>query len=99
LQNAIKYKKNWDAPVIQIHFSISEDYYILKVSDNGIGIDLSKYSDRVFRLYTRFHHNAEGKGIGLYLVKMQTQLMGGTIEIESEVNIGTTFTIKIPLIH
>ena len=97
IQNSIKYRKNWESPLIGIFFSSIGDYYIIKISDNGIGIDLKRYQDRLFRLYSRFHRNADGKGIGLYLAKSQTELLGGTIEIESEVNKGTVFTIKIPL--
>ncbi len=59
--------------------------------------DLEKFKDRVFRLYSRFHRNADGKGIGLYLVKTQVELLGGTISIESKVNVGTSFEIIIPI--
>lgn len=97
LQNAIKYKKNWESPLILIEFSALETNYIIKISDNGIGIDLEKFKDRVFRLYSRFHRNADGKGIGLYLVKTQVELLGGTISIESKVNVGTSFKIVIPI--
>jgi signal transduction histidine kinase len=61
--------------------------------DNGIGIDLERNKDKVFGLYQRFHDYPEGKGLGLYLVKSQVETMGGTISIESAVNIGTTFTL------
>lgn len=97
LQNAIKYKKNWESPLISIEFSTVGTNYIIKISDNGIGIDLEKFKDRVFRLYSRFHQNADGKGIGLYLVKTQVELLGGTIKIESKVNVGTSFEIIIPI--
>ena len=97
LQNAIKYKKNWESPLISIEFSVIESNYVIKISDNGIGIDLEKFKNRVFRLYARFHRNADGKGIGLYLVKTQVELLGGTISIESKVNVGTSFKIVIPI--
>ena len=44
-------------------------------------------------MYQRFHNYPDSKGLGLYLVKSQVETMGGTIEIESEINNGTTFTI------
>lgn len=97
LQNAIKYKKNWESPLILIEFSSVGTNYLIKISDNGIGIDLEKFKDRVFRLYSRFHRNADGKGIGLYLVKTQVELLGGTISIDSKVNVGTSFEIVIPI--
>lgn len=63
----------------------------LVVSDNGLGIDVERYRDKLFSLYKRFHLHVEGKGMGLYLVKTQMTSLGGRIEVESEVNEGTTF--------
>jgi signal transduction histidine kinase len=54
---------------------------------------LVRNRDKVFGLYQRFHNYPDSKGLGLYLVKSQVETMGGTIEIESEVNKGTTFTL------
>jgi len=47
-------------------------------------------------LYKRFHEDSEGKGMGLFIAKTQIVAMGGTIEIESEVNKGTKLTIEFP---
>jgi sensor histidine kinase regulating citrate/malate metabolism len=47
----------------------------------------------LFQLYKRFHSGQEGKGIGLYLVKMQVQAIGGSIDVESAPEAGATFTI------
>lgn len=66
---------------------------VLTFQDNGLGIDLVKKGKQVFGLYKRFHHHIEGKGMGLFLVKTQVELLGGKISIESEVNTGTKFTI------
>ena len=65
----------------------------LSFKDNGLGIDLKRHKEKVFGLYQRFHDNPDSKGLGLYLVKSQVESMGGTISIESEVGVGTTFTI------
>jgi signal transduction histidine kinase len=67
---------------------------ILKFKDNGIGIDIEKYKDKLFKLYQRFHDNPDGKGLGLYLVKSQLEVLGGSIAVESEVGKGTTFIMK-----
>jgi signal transduction histidine kinase len=48
----------------------------------------------LFRLYQRFHDHAEGKGLGLFLIKSQLEALGGSIDIESELGIGTTFILK-----
>ena len=66
--------------------------------DNGLGIDLKKKGDQIFGLYKRFHSDrAEGKGMGLYMVKTQVETMGGSISIKSEVNKGTEFKIEFSI--
>ncbi len=94
LTNAIKYKSTERDLKINIKVDDEEDFTILAFSDNGIGIDLTKYREKIFGLYQRFHNYPDSKGLGLYLVKSQIESMGGEIEIESIVNEGTTFTIK-----
>ena len=96
LTNAIKYKHLDRDPEITIESFINEKTIEIKLSDNGIGIDLEKYGDSIFGLYKTFHKNADAEGIGLYLIKNQIETYGGSIGIESEVGIGTTFTISIP---
>ena len=71
----------------------SGDSIVLIFKDNGIGIDLERNKDKVFGLYQRFHDYPDSKGLGLYLVKSQVETMGGTISVESKVNVGTTFTL------
>ena len=68
----------------------------LQVSDNGLGFNLQSHKESLFKLYKRFHTHVDGKGLGLYLVKTQVDTLGGKIEIESEINRGTTFTITLP---
>lgn len=48
-------------------------------------------------MYKRFHTHVEGKGLGLYLVKSQMEILGGEIKVESELDKGTTFTLIFPL--
>ncbi len=94
LTNAIKYKhpdRN-----AKIHFEsgicdMGKGY--LKVSDNGQGIDLEKYGDKLFGMYNTFHSNSDAVGIGLFITKNQIESQNGTIKVESEVGKGTTFTI------
>ena len=93
LTNAIKYKSENRQLKITINASEVDDIVYLTFQDNGIGIDLERNRDKVFGLYQRFHNYPDSKGLGLYLVKSQVETMGGTINIESEVNKGTTFTL------
>lgn len=93
LTNSIKYKSDNKTLHISISTQEKENQTTITFKDNGIGIDLERNRDKVFGLYQRFHNYPDSKGLGLYLVKSQVEAMGGTIEIESEVNKGTTFTI------
>jgi sensor histidine kinase regulating citrate/malate metabolism len=69
----------------------------LKISDNGIGIDLEKNGASLFGLYKTFHPPPAAQGIGLYITKYQLDQMGVAIKVESEVNKETTFTIYFKL--
>ncbi|MDI1256225.1 MAG: PAS domain S-box protein [Flavobacterium sp.] len=94
LTNAIKYRSMGRELEIFISLKEENNFMTMTFSDNGIGIDLVKFSEKIFGLYQRFHNYPDSKGLGLYLVKSQIESMGGEIEIDSEVNKGTTFTIK-----
>lgn len=93
ISNAIKYRMPDRAPLIHIHTDQLENEICLTVSDNGLGIDMKAYREKLFTLYSRFHIHLEGKGLGLYLVKTQITALGGRIELESEVNRGSTFKV------
>lgn len=95
--NALKYSHPDRVPIINIDCEITSDALIFKLTDNGIGIDLEKYGNDIFGLYNTFHGNDDAEGIGLYITKNQVEALGGTIEVESQVGIGTTFTIIIKL--
>jgi signal transduction histidine kinase len=62
--------------------------------DNGLGMEIEKIRDKIFGLYERFHNHVEGKGMGLFLVKTQVELLGGKITVSSEINRGTEFRIE-----
>lgn len=94
LTNSIKYKSTEKELTITISIFDRNNFTELIFEDNGIGIDLKKYSDKLFGLYQRFHNYPDSKGLGLYLVKSQIESMGGEIRVESEVNQGTKFIIK-----
>ncbi|MBP9924777.1 MAG: tetratricopeptide repeat-containing sensor histidine kinase [Cyclobacteriaceae bacterium] len=97
LSNAIKYRSEERPLHISVRTKKSNGHFQIIFSDNGIGIDLDKFGGKLFSLYQRFHTHVEGKGLGLFLTKTQVESMGGTIEIKSEVNVGTTFIISFPI--
>ena len=94
--NSIKYRSLDQPPVIEISAEEYKDHFILIVKDNGLGIDLNTHRDNMFKLYRRFHRHVEGRGLGLYLVKLQCEALGGTVEVESELNKFTRFTLRLP---
>jgi signal transduction histidine kinase len=93
ISNAIKYRHPDRRPIIRIQSHLEGNYVCLSVSDNGLGIDLTLFRDKLFMLYNRFHLHVEGKGMGLYIVKTQLDTLGGKIEVESEVGQGTSFKV------
>lgn len=95
LTNAIKYKHPDRAPVIHIHTQKIGNEIYLVFEDNGVGIDMKRYGEQIFGMYKTFHQNADSKGIGLFMTRNQVEALGGSIQLESTVNIGTKFTVKL----
>ncbi len=93
ISNAIRYRSPDRNPEIKIRSYKSGSWTVVDFSDNGLGMDLKRYGDRLFGLYQRFHDNKEGKGLGLYMTRSQIIAMGGKIEVDSEPGKGTTFKI------
>ena len=96
--NALKYSR--ENPVIEIQLSaLPRDIIELKVSDNGIGIAREykrKIFDKFFRVPMGDHHNTKGYGLGLSYVSEIVHRHMGFIVVDSELDKGTTFTIKLP---
>ena len=110
INNALKFRRKNVATVIKIHSEISlaisdrdnknlvNKYCRIFVEDNGIGFD-QKYSEEIFGMLKRLHHNGEyeGTGIGLALCKKITELHNGFISARSNVIEGSTFIVSLPL--
>ncbi len=97
VSNAFKYTP--DNGTITVAYHIDGDMLSLSVADTGEGIserDLGNIFDRFFQV-DRVH--PKGSGIGLSLAKAFVELHGGSISVESEVNKGSVFTVKLPVIH
>jgi signal transduction histidine kinase len=96
ISNAIKYRSLDRKPEVAITVQHNDNDFVLTIKDNGLGIDMNRHKDNLFKLYKRFHFHTEGKGLGLYLVKLQCESLGGSIVVSSELNRSTTFTIYLP---
>jgi PAS domain S-box-containing protein len=97
ISNSIKYRQPKKTLVIELKSWKEADKIIITFKDNGIGIDLSTHGEEVFGLYKRFNIDTEGKGIGLYMVKNQVEALGGSIQVSSQPNIGSTFSVELPV--
>jgi len=93
--NSIKYRSSEADPVISVTSKLNGDKVIICFKDNGKGIDLAKNGAQLFGLYKRFDNIVEGKGMGLFMVKMQVESLGGSISVESEIDKGTEFKIEL----
>ncbi|HEY2583533.1 MAG TPA: PAS domain-containing sensor histidine kinase [Mucilaginibacter sp.] len=94
LTNALKYRHPDRQPIISCRTVQDHNHIYMIFEDNGIGIDLDRYGDKVFGMYKTFHQNSDAKGIGLFITKNQIEALGGSIKVDSTVNVGTKFTIR-----
>ncbi|MDP9078922.1 MAG: PAS domain S-box protein [Bacteroidota bacterium] len=93
LTNAIKYRDQQRPLCIEIKAWANKDKIKLTVRDNGRGIDIDRNGEKLFGMYSTFHGNDDARGIGLFLVKSQVEVMGGSIAASSKPGKGTTFTL------
>ena len=95
ISNAIKYRSYERPLIITLRSQRLGNTIQIQVQDNGLGIDLEKHKEKLFGLYKRFHTHTEGKGLGLFLVKLQAEMLGGRVSVQSKQGIGTTFTVSL----
>ncbi len=97
LENAIKFSRT--EPRIRIESFDLEGYLLIQINDNGMGMS-SDVKDKIFQKFYRETkgniHNVKGHGLGLSYVKKILDLHNGTIYVDSEVGIGSTFSISLP---
>jgi PAS domain S-box-containing protein len=95
ISNSICYRRKDIQTIIEISSSKVDDCIKLVFKDNGIGIDMDSYGSLVFDLYKQFHGHSEGRGMGLFMVKTQVELLKGAIDIKSQPGIGTELIIHL----
>ncbi|APF20427.1 response regulator receiver sensor signal transduction histidine kinase [Caldithrix abyssi DSM 13497] len=98
ISNAIKYNK--DHGKVEVILKESDSQVIIQVSDTGIGMTPEEQS-RLFQEFVRIKNeqtrNVLGSGLGLSIVKKIAQLYNGTVSVKSEKNVGSTFTVALPI--
>jgi PAS domain S-box-containing protein len=95
ISNALKYNIPGVAPIIHLQSRMENDKVQIIVKDNGMGLDLKRYGDKVFKLNQVFHKGYDSKGVGLYITKTQIESFGGTIEVHSQLNEGCEFVVTL----
>ncbi|MBC8083314.1 MAG: sensor histidine kinase, partial [Hymenobacter sp.] len=95
LSNAIKFSAPGRAPVVRLRCHGTGSTTVLEVQDNGLGLSETQQA-QLFGMFVRLHDHVEGSGIGLYMVKRIVENAGGTITVQSQPGVGTTFSVAFP---
>jgi len=96
LSNALKYRAPDRAAWVALRVQCSPNHVVVQVQDNGLGLSEEQQA-RLFGLFRRLHTHVEGAGVGLYTVKRLVENAGGTIAVQSQLDVGSTFTVSLPL--
>jgi PAS domain S-box-containing protein len=95
IENAICYRKEDIAdPKLSIQINVTKEEAKIEIKDNGIGIP-KELQQKVFNMFFKGVEKSRGSGLGLYVVDKLVSSLNGTIELESELNVGTHFTIRL----
>jgi signal transduction histidine kinase len=98
LSNALKFRSPERKLKITATSRLAGNLVVIEVADNGLGFNFDLYQDKLFKLYKRFHSHVEGRGLGLYLIKSQVDVLNGQVEVESKPDEGTVFRVSIPIV-
>lgn len=96
ITNCIRYRdKEKDVSKIDMDINCTEQEATIIIKDNGIGMSETTVN-KIFTMFYKATRKSKGSGIGMYIVKDAIEKLEGSLEIHSELGVGTTFTIKIP---
>ena len=93
ISNAITYTRPGVIPEIRVETWRAEENIVLMVQDNGIGIDLGKHREQLFRYKRMFHRGYGSNGVGLFKIRNQIRTFGGNIGVKSESGRGSSFFV------
>ena len=96
VSNSIKFSDPDKPLTLTISTSSLNNDAVIVYTDNGWGMDLTNFGDKVFKMYQRYHLDVEGRGIGLFIVKNRITSLGGRVKLVSEEGKGSTFEIGLP---
>ena len=95
LSNAVKYRAPERPVRVRLRAHCAAGRLVLAVQDNGLGLSNAQQSE-LFGLFRRLHTHVEGSGVGLFTVKRLVENAGGTVTVDSQPGVGSTFTVTLP---
>ena len=97
LENGMIYQRPGVAPVLRVDCTIEPEAVVVRVADNGLGID-PEFHEKIFNVFQRLHsvEHYPGTGIGLAIVRRSVELLNGSIWLESTIGVGSQFYVKLP---
>lgn len=96
LANSIQFRSPHRTLAVKVSVSKTDEHAVIMVEDNGKGIAREDWQ-KIFEPFKRLDYSSTGKGLGLYLVRTQTEAMGGEVSVFSMPDSGSVFTVKLPL--
>ncbi|KAA9340862.1 sensor histidine kinase [Adhaeribacter soli] len=96
ISNALKYHNPLRKPHVLVQTEPIPNCCLLRIADNGQGIDLEKHEYKIFSLFRRLNDQVTGSGIGLYIVKRILDNNNGRIKVKSKIGEGSTFEVYLP---
>ena len=94
MTNSLKYRSPERPLKISITTIKKRNKIILRHTDNGLGLDMDKYGEKLFGLNQIFHKHNDSKGVGLYMTRIQVEALGGEIEAFGEPDKGMSFVVE-----
>lgn len=95
VSNALKYKSPNRLLTLDVKTYYDDKGLVLSVADNGLGIDLNRHKNSMFKIRKVFHVHPDSRGFGLFITKTQVDAMGGEIWVDSLPDVGSTFYIRL----
>ncbi|MCH8902680.1 MAG: PAS domain S-box protein [Bacteroidetes bacterium] len=96
IDNSVKYQNmSSKNPRVSIKIVDHNNGIKIEIADNGLGIE-DDLKEKVFDMFFRGNIESKGTGLGLYIVKNSVEKLGGRIEMDSEIHVGTTFKLYLP---
>ncbi len=96
ISNALKYSDlNKENKFVRIGAGLRSEKVVITIEDNGLGIPEDSL-EKIFQMYSRVHEQSFGSGLGLYIVKETLEKLKGTITVQSQFGVGSTFKVELP---